>query len=206
MNNQKVMIYGFALTGGLASGITSRSVYNLSMDLPADFRPEVSTRRGEVTAWGLAILAFVGWALLSARGVRVSWLYIFLALFLLLSGLAISLTNWVERRTVLRLETDGVSYENGLRRARMAWNEIQRVQVEPGNLGNLVRVFGDGRQYFSFRTLGEVLLHGETRGRVGFTQGEAILTTIVEKSGLKRSTQPAPGRSLPTGGYYYARE
>jgi hypothetical protein len=78
------------------------------------------------------------------------------------------------------------------------------VQVLPMNLGRLVRVVGD-KTFFSFRTLGEVTLRGQMRGRVGFAQGEQILALILERSGLKTAA-PVDSGARPSDGYYYSRE
>jgi hypothetical protein len=168
------------------------------MDTPAEFRPERFSRRGEATAWGLAILTLVGWIAAAARGQTVPAPYSALTIFLLVAGLAVSLSNWSDRQTVLRLEANGVRFENGLRRVHFTWSEIQKVQVFPSNMGDKVRVSSE-RTFFAFRLLGEVSLHGQVRGRMGFADGERILRHILQAAGLKRVEQPGEG-------YYYARE
>jgi hypothetical protein len=47
--------------------------------------------------------------------------------------------------------------------------------------------------------LGEVSLRGQVRGRVGFADGDLILSYILDKARLTRIEQPG-------NGYYYARE
>jgi len=39
----------------------------------------------------------------------------FLTVLLVFSGMAISLGNWMDRRTILRVESNGVWFDNGLR-------------------------------------------------------------------------------------------
>lgn len=168
------------------------------METPAEFRTERFSRRGEATAWGLGIVSLLGWLALSARGLPVPPLYAFLTIFMLLAGLAISASNWSDRRTLIRLEADGVHFENGLRRVHMAWGEIQKVQIFSSNLGKQVRVSSD-RSFFTFRMFSEVTLRGKVRGRVGFADGELILNTILEKAKLTKVEEPGKG-------YYYARE
>jgi hypothetical protein len=168
------------------------------MEIPAEFRPEIFSRRGEVTAWGLAILAMVSWFTLWVRSTPAPVLFIILALFLLGAALTISLSNWSDRHTFLRLEANGVRFENGLRRVYLTWDEIQKVQIFATNLGDRVRVSGVNT-FFSFRMLGEVSLRGQVRGRMGFDDGERILRHILRETGLKRIDQPGEG-------YYYARE
>jgi hypothetical protein len=168
------------------------------MQTPAEIRPESFSRRGEITAWVLEILTLVSWFALQVRGYPVPKFFIFLTTFLLISALAISLSNWSDRHTLLRLEADGVHFENGLRRVDLSWNEIQKVHIFPSNLGDRVRVTGD-RKFFTFRLLGEVSLRGQVRGRMGFADGERILRHILQATGLKRFDKPGEG-------YYYARE
>jgi hypothetical protein len=168
------------------------------MEIPAEFRPEIFSRRGEVTAWGLAILALVSWFTLRVRGTPAPVLFVILALFLLVAALTVSLSNWSDRHTLLRLEANGVRFENGLRRVFLTWDEIQKVQTFTSNLGDRVRVSGF-KTFFSFRMLGEVSMRGQVRGRMGFADGERILRHILRAAGLKRIEQPGEG-------YYYARE
>jgi hypothetical protein len=165
---------------------------------PNKFRPELIPRRGERIAWGASLLMLAAWAVLLALETPAHPLFMLLAVFLLLSALAISLGNWADRRTFIRLEADGVRFENGLRRAHLRWGEIRQVQVFPSTWGKKVRVLGE-QAHFDFRTLGEVRLDGELKGRMGFADGELILQTILEKAALKEIEQPGKG-------YYYARE
>ena len=168
------------------------------LQTPVEIRSESFSRRGEITAWVLASLTLVSWFALRVRGFPVSPFFIGLTLFLLVAALAISLSNWSDRHTLLRLEAGGVRFENGLRRVYLAWDEIQKVQIFPSNLGDRVRVSGS-QSFFSFRLLGEVSLRGQVRGRMGFADGERILRHILQATGLKRFEKPGEG-------YYYARE
>jgi hypothetical protein len=174
------------------------------METPVEFRPERFSRQGEAMAWGLTILAGVGWAVFTARGIPLPFLYRIISAVLLITALSLTLTNWVDRSTILHLDDEGVRFENGLRHVEMHWPEIMRVQVIPMNLGRLVRVISQ-KTYFTFRTLGEVTMRGQTRGRVGFAQGDQILATILERSGLQ-SNEPVHAGPRPSDGYYYSRE
>ena len=51
---------------------------------------------------------------------------------------------------------------------------------------------------------GEVKLHGDIKGRVGFVAGERILAHILDRSLLQKTGPPNP--ALPSSGYYYARK
>jgi hypothetical protein len=151
------------------------------------FFPELLPRRGEWNAWVFALSASVGLVVLSFWAIVPSWVWLFIA-FLYFSALSISFGNWMDRRTRLQLFPDGVAYENGLRRARLAWDEIQNVRVSPARWGRTVQVIGK-TSHFAFNTLGEVRFRGELRGRTGFAQGEAILDTIIRSAGLLVATR-----------------
>jgi hypothetical protein len=154
-----------------------------------EYRPERLSRRGELTAWGAALLVFAAGVVLYAGGRPVGWLIPLLGGFLAAAASSISLGNWMDRRTRLLVEPGGVSYTNGLRRVRLDWEKIREVQVLPAPWGSKVQVFGqrapDRAAYFAFTTLGEVKAGGRTLGRVGFAEGESILQTILEQAGLR---------------------
>jgi hypothetical protein len=164
----------------------------------AEFRPELLSRRGEIFAWIAALIANIAWGIYLFSGMQAFFLVPLLAILLVISALMISLSNWMDRRTVLRLNNDGVSFDNGLRRVTFTWNEIQNIEVFHSHLGDKVRVQGE-KVFFDFRTLSEIKLRGEIKGRLGFSQGELILNTIVEKAELQRVEKSGDS-------YYYARE
>ena len=161
-----------------------------------EFRPELLSRRGEWTAWALALA--VGLALLALmRGGSISpWGWIFWG-FLFFSGASISLGNWMDRRTILRLSAEGLHFENGLRVVSMAWSEVREVTVLPARLGRTVRVRGDSA-HFEFMTLGELRIQGQVRGRTGFADGQSILDEILSKTRLELVEESKDA-------YYYAR-
>ena len=110
-----------------------------------EFRSELISRRGEWTAWGLALAASLGMWFLNRSGYIPVWAWIFWA-FLLFSGVSISLGNWLDRNSVIWLETDGIRFENGLRRVRLRWPEVQKVAVLPSRWGKSVQVIGEKSQ------------------------------------------------------------
>ena len=186
------------MIGGTAALFQKSFIICAMIQIPAEIRPESFSRRGEITAWALAILSSLSWLSLRVRGFAVPVFFTVLVIFLIVAALAISLSNWSDRHTLLHLEAEGIGFENGLRRVYMSWGEIQKVQIFPSNLGDRVRV-SSAKTYFSFRLLGEVSLRGQVRGRMGFADGERILRHIIQSSGLKRIDKPGEG-------YYYARE
>jgi hypothetical protein len=163
-----------------------------------EFRPELLSRRGEYVAWGIALVTTLAWLVLHLTDTPVFGGLTFLTVLLALSGMAISLGNWMDRRTILRLEPDGVWFDNGLRQVMLYWSEIRQVQVYPSAWGKKVHVIGN-KAHFDFRTLGEVIYQGQVKGRLGFEKGELILGHILENARLKQ----VPG---PENSAYYARQ
>ena len=161
-----------------------------------EFRPVLLSRRGEWTAWALALAASLGLWFLNRSGYIPLWAWFFWA-FLLFSSVSISLGNWLDRKSVVWLEPDGVRFENGLRRVRLRWPEVQKVAVLPSRWGKSIQVIGE-KSHFSFKTLGEVQFQGEVRGRTGFPDGQKILDVILCETGLTLVEET-------NNAYYYAR-
>lgn len=161
------------------------------------YRPELIPRRGEFIAWISTGLIGLTVIILYLTHQRVSWVLLGLLIFLLLSAAVISLGNWMDRQTIIRIEADGIEYFNGLRRVRLPWSEVVDVRVSSAAWGKRVQVRGE-RGFFIFHTLGEVRHKGELKGRMGFEAGDEILRHIVLKSHLQIVDDTG-------GGYYYAR-
>jgi hypothetical protein len=166
---------------------------NLQLDSQTVFHPELLSRRGELIAWGTSFLVFLGWLILSLNDRHVPFAVPFLWITLVLAALAISLGNWMDRKTELRLDAGGVTYKNGLRYAALKWNEINEIRVFPSKWGEKVHVLG-ATAHFNFRTLGEVKVQDEVKGRMGFAEGDKILSVMLQQTNLKKIAGPGPGR------------
>lgn len=161
-----------------------------------EFRPEILPRRGELTAWGLSVGLTVLMLIFNSRwGAVPGFVWAFLT-FLLFSASSISLGNWVDRRTVIRLEADGIHFENGLRSVSLTWPEVQNVAVIATRGGKRVQVQSE-KSHFSFKLYNETSLLGQTM-RSGFTGGQEILDTVLKSSDLKLQGETQ-------GVYYYGR-
>jgi hypothetical protein len=167
-----------------------------------EFRPELIPRRGELIAWGSALLVGGAWFVIKQITGSASLLVPILFIPLLLAALSISLGNWMDRHTVLRMDPEGVRFSNGLRHVQLGWDQIQQVRVLPAAWGKKVQVFGE-QTYFGFFTLAEVKAQGRVLGRTGIAAGESALQRILESAGLDK-VQPL---SLDQGqeGVYYVR-
>jgi hypothetical protein len=99
---------------------------------------------------------------------------------------------------LLRFGPDGVKFTNGLRRVDLEWQRINQIQVLPSKWGKKVRVVGDKTQFY-FRSLAEVKILGDVKGRMGFKDGDKILMEMLERTQLAESKHS-------NSGYYYVRE
>jgi hypothetical protein len=153
-----------------------------------EYRPELIPRRGEWVAWSCALLVGVGWLVLRWFGRDVSIGMPLFAIVLMLAALSISLSNWVDRQTVMCLNANWIEFHSGLRHVRLLWPEIRQVRVLPSRWGDKVHVIGE-HAHFSFRTLGEVWFQDELKGRMGFAKGDEILHEIIVSSGLKKVSE-----------------
>jgi hypothetical protein len=187
-----------ATQNGLDNSNNRQVNTNLQLEAQTVFRPELLSRRGEFIAWSTSILVFLGWVILSLNGRHVPFAVPFLWITLFLAALAISLGNWMDRKTELRLDAGGVTYKNGLRYAALKWNDINEIKVFPSKWGKKVHVLGPAA-HFNFRTLGEVKVQDEVKGRMGFAEGDKILSIMLEQANLKEIAGPGSG-------YYYGRE
>ncbi|HNB53689.1 MAG TPA: hypothetical protein PK530_17195 [Anaerolineales bacterium] len=169
-----------------------------------EFSPERIPLRGEITGWSIAIVILATATILRLADAKWANLGLILAVVFILSAASISFGNWMDRKTVLRLSRDGVSYANGVRHTDLRWNEVQAVRIIPAPWGaREVQVVGEtpqGKAHFEFRTLGTVNYQGQERGHTGFAEGEHILETILRAAHLQSMPSENPSYS------YYARK
>ena len=149
-----------------------------------EYKPELIPRRGELVAWALCLMIAAPWLGMRLYGVRLPFILPLLGGVLLLAALSISLGNWMDRHTSLRIDPDGLAFHNGLRDVQLRWDQVKEVRVNPSSWSKKVWVIGDQAR-FDFNTLGEVKYRGELKGRTGFVDGEGILRQIVLNSGLE---------------------
>jgi hypothetical protein len=163
------------------------------MDHVQVFRPERISRAGERNAWILAVAAWVlGWGAAWRFGASVRLLLTVAGLFTLAAA-AISLGNWIDRKTVLLLTPEGVTFRNGLRNVTLTWEQILKVRVVPDRWGERVHVMG-ARAHFNFRMPGEIEFQEKFHERIGFANGDQILQTILKSSGLQQIAKDETGR------------
>jgi hypothetical protein len=162
-----------------------------------EYKPLLIPRRGEVIAWLLTLLVGVVIMVYALTGQTAPVLLWIFALILVFSALLISLSNWVDRHTVIRIQPGGIEFHNGLHNVDLTWEQIDEIRIQSSEWGKRVQIYGE-RTHFVFRTLGEVHLRGKLQGRLGFESGEDILHQVVANSGLQIADHSGED-------YYYAR-
>ena len=151
------------------------------------YTPELIPRQGEITAWALTVAAGAGLYFLSLRSELPYWAWFFVGI-LAFSALSISFGNWMDRKTRIHLDDNGVAYENGLRKTYLTWDAIQEIRTAPARWGTSVQVLGT-QSHFAFSTLGEMQFQGQVRGRTGFSEGAEILDRLIQSAGLTVMTR-----------------
>jgi hypothetical protein len=172
------------------------------MAAPADpsreYRPALSSRKNELTGWFLVLLTGGAWWVISTRSSSLSlFIPLFFLLFLFLAAFT-SLANWIERRTLLRISPSGVHFQNGLRDVSLAWSEINEVHILPSRWGQAVHILGENR-HFHFQLAGEVTVMGKPQQRVGFLEGQQILSELLSNTQLQKVERNRPGRFYARG-------
>ncbi len=104
-----------------------------------EYHPELLSRRTELTVWVLALIVGLTWLVLVLTNVTVHRSVPIMTGFLVLGGLGMSLANWMDRRTTIKTNREGVVFTNGLRHTELAWNDIRKVEVFPSAWGKKVR-------------------------------------------------------------------
>ena len=163
-----------------------------STEFERKYYPEQLSRRGEITVWMLLVLVMLTGLILKLSGSPVPYTVTVLGVFFLLAGLAISLGNWMDRRTFIKVSAEGIEFKIGLRHGELLWQEVKRLEVYPSNWGDKVHVRGS-ESHFAFRTMGEVKVNKEVKGRMGFEEGDKILEILLERSKLRKVERSDPG-------------
>lgn len=152
-------------------------------------------RKGEFNAWVLVLGVGVGIYFASSWTDSLGFLWLFESLMIFIA-LSISLGNWMDRRTILRVSAEGVSFENGLRSVRLGWPEVQNVAVVETKSGKRIQVQSE-QSHFTFKSLTVMSMLGQSV-RSGFAAGQEILEMILQAGNLKLTKESE-------GVYYYAR-
>ena len=167
------------------------------METVREFRPELISRRSEITLWVLFLVVLAAVVFLRVIDEKIPLLTVIFLVFMAFAAGSTSLSNWMDRKTVLTLKPEGIDFTNGLRKVALVWGEIQEMRIIPDQLGKRVQILGK-YSHFQFRTLGVLKKKGEIHSKMGFAAGDFIIEKILQSSGLKETDGSGQG-------HYYAR-
>ena len=175
-----------------------KAIYNFSMSSKPDsveYRLELLSRCGELIAWGSTLLVAAAWLFLGFSNQPIAWVVPALTILLFVVAVGISFSNWMDRKTLIRIDDQGIHYENGLRQAEISWQQIRQVRTYPSPVGKKVVVIGP-HSAFQFRVLHQVRVQGELKGQMGFPEGETILQKILDQGNLQKIESGQESRAV----------
>jgi hypothetical protein len=168
---------------------------SIDLSVPRGFTPERIPRRGEFIAWILAFVALLTGIILLVNGFHLPTFSWILLLFLVIVAASISLSNWMDRQSLLTIDSEGLSFRNGLRNIHLLWGEIDSIQVRQGQWGaRKIQVIGL-KDHFTFHTLGTIRYRGEIKGQTGFAMGDEIFDTMLKFTGFQRTSDQSNSSS-----------
>ena len=167
------------------------------METDREFRPELISRRSEIILWILFLVVLASVIFLRVMDEKVPLITVVFLVFMVFAAGSTSLSNWMDRKTVLTLKPEGIDFTNGLRKVALGWDKIQEMKITTDQLGKRVQILGK-YAHFQFRTLGVLKNKGEVRSKMGFAAGDFIIQKIIESSGLQEMDQAEKGQ-------YYSR-
>jgi len=171
----------------------------MDLSTPQTLKPLENPRRSEMMVWGFAFLLILMLIFLPSSGVvRIGG--IIFAVFFLISGLFMSIGNWMSRVAELRLREEGIGYSNGIQDIYFGWEEIARVEVYAGRFNDKISLVATEKR-MSFDLSNDKVGNDKPAAQIGFQDGALILETILKKSGLIQKEKQAS-----QGYYYYSKD
>ena len=171
----------------------------MDLSTPQTLKPLKNPRRSELMAWIFTILLIFILLYFPASGlVRIGG--IAFAIFFLISGLFMSIGNWMSRVAELELRDEGIQYSNGIQDIFFGWEEIERVEVYAGRFNDKISLVSNEKR-MNFDVSIETVVNDKPVTQIGFQDGALILETILIKSGLIQNE-----KQLAQGYYYYSKE
>lgn len=170
---------------------TSTLPFKLEDDISLDsgsYKPVPPNPSGLRMGWllfGISALAGVYMAIFQVDIPTIYWIA---SGVLLVVALAISLSQWLEGRTVITVMHDGIQFQSPLRKLKLRWSEIDELWC--GKIQGGWRFMVSGLQAaFRFQSL--IVLRSGTGKQVrsGFEEGQKIAHHIFRAAGLSHQEQ-----------------
>jgi hypothetical protein len=152
---------------------------------PGVYKPVPPNPSGVRTAWLLFGITFVVGVPLFLMDFTLPLIFWFAFTILFIVALAISLSHWLEKRTLIMIGEDDICYQSPLRTVRLAWGEIDELRVGAMQGGWRFMVSSTDTA-FRFQSLVVIRSGSGREVRSGFMKGEQIADYIHRKAGLER--------------------
>lgn len=170
----------------------------LDLSTPQTYKPIQNSRRPELLAWFFSFCIIFILIFSPQTGLfRIGG--VILATFFLLSAVTISLGNWQNRNSVLKLSKDKIWYFNGVKELSFTWDEIQRVEVFRGRFNDKINLVSESGS-ISFDIIGLEQFNQDKTPYYGFREGAEILNFILKQTNLNEQKQDGSGY------YYYQKD
>jgi hypothetical protein len=144
---------------------------------PETFRLWIGSRRGEYVAWVCSLVMGVMSGFLYWRDEPLPCMGIGLfTIFTIAAGL-MSFSNWLERKTFIRVDSNGVVYASPIRNVRMEWSRVAYVAAAKSGPSWKILVAGGGG-HFHYRTEGMVRAGARGTLRLGMKEGTRLTALI----------------------------
>jgi hypothetical protein len=141
------------------------------------FQPQQGSRKGELIAWGSAILIAVALGIYYLLTQSVQCMTAGLFLFFLASGAVITFGIWTDARTRVDLSRAGLHYNSPFRDVILDWADLQSLRASKAGAVWKVTVSG-ADQYFTLRISEEPLTEDNPRGFLVLPEGDRLVRLI----------------------------
>lgn len=141
------------------------------------FLPQQSSRKGELIAWGSAILIALALIIYYVRIREIQFLTLGMFLFFLASGFLISFGIWMDARTSVKISFDRLHYKSPLRDVNLSWDDLYSLRAS--NAGQVWKITVTGSEgYFSFRVFDGAIPETNPRGFLVLPEGDRLVRLI----------------------------
>jgi hypothetical protein len=150
---------------------------------PGLYKPAPPNPSGLGMAWGLFGISLLAGLYMLFYIFELPIVFWLASTLLLIVALAITLSHWLEGRTVIRLKVEGIQFESPLRNVEFAWSEIEELWCGKIRGGWRYMISGTDAA-FRFQSL-VIIRSGQGREvRTGFGEGQKIAKMIHQSAGL----------------------
>jgi hypothetical protein len=152
------------------------------------FQPASTSRKGELIAWGSAVVTGLVLAIVYVSTREIQFLTGAMFVFFLATSLLITFGMWVDSRTSAKVSPDHLHFQSPFRNVKLEWDQVEEVRaVKAGTVWRVV-VVGASR-YFRIRVLEKREGSDASRQILSFPQADRFVRIICGMAKLKHPIQ-----------------